>query len=129
MQLLLVFYLLLDPDRTPLIVDQPEQNLDNESVYKLLVPCLREARKRRQVIVVTHNPNLAITCDAEQLIHAEFNKATTRVTYNRGSIENPRMNRFGVNVLEGSLPAFRNRERKWQDDSDGGVQDQATHAP
>lgn len=57
--LLLVFHLLLDPESIPIIIDQPEQNLDNESVVKLLVDCIRQARARRQVIIVTHNPDLA----------------------------------------------------------------------
>ena len=42
--LLLVFYLLLDKDDIPLVIDQPEENLDNQTVYELLVPCMKEAR-------------------------------------------------------------------------------------
>jgi ABC-type lipoprotein export system ATPase subunit len=62
--LLLVFYLLVDKDDIPLVIDQPEENLDNQTVYELLVPCMKEARQRRQVIIVTHDPNLAVVCDA-----------------------------------------------------------------
>lgn len=57
--LLLIFYLLVDKGRTPIILDQPEENLDNETVFRLLVPVLSEGKKRRQIIMVTHNPNLA----------------------------------------------------------------------
>src|SRR5690606_28491755 len=60
--LLLVFYLLLDTEEIPIIIDQPEHNLDNESVVRLLVDCIRKARARRQVLIVTHNPNLAVFC-------------------------------------------------------------------
>ena len=63
---LLVFYLALSKDNIPLITDQPEDNLDNQSVYKKLVPCINEAKNNRQVIIVTHNPNIAVACDAEQ---------------------------------------------------------------
>ena len=62
--LLLIFYLLVDKGRNPIILDQPEENLDNETVVSLLVPVLTEAKKRRQIIMVTHNPNLAVVCDA-----------------------------------------------------------------
>lgn len=63
---LLVFYLALSKDNIPLITDQPEDNLDNQSVYKKLVPCINEAKNNLQVIIVTHNPNIAVACDAEQ---------------------------------------------------------------
>lgn len=58
--LLLIFYLLVDKGKNPIILDQPEENLDNETVVSLLVPVLTEAKKRRQIIMVTHNPNLAV---------------------------------------------------------------------
>ena len=63
--LLLVFYLLVDKDDIPLVIDQPEENLDNQTVYELLVPCMKEAKQRRQILIVTHNPNLAVVCDAD----------------------------------------------------------------
>ena len=113
--LLLVFYLLLDKDEVPLIIDQPEQNLDNESIYKILVQCIREAKQHRQIIVVTHNPNLAIVCDAEQVICASIAKTEgNRVTYKAGAIENPKINLRAVNVLEGTWPAFQKREERYQ---------------
>jgi hypothetical protein len=112
--LLLIFYLLVDKGRNPIILDQPEENLDNETVVNLLVPVLNEAKKKRQIIMVTHNPNLAVVCDAEQVIYASFNrKAASRITYLPGSIENPALNGHVVNVLEGTKPAFDNRGRKY----------------
>ena len=68
--LLLVFYLLVDKDDIPLVIDQPEENLDNQTIYKIPVTCIKAAKQRRQVIMVTHNPNLAVVCDAEQIISA-----------------------------------------------------------
>jgi predicted ATPase/predicted nuclease with TOPRIM domain len=112
--LLLVFYLLLDPEQIPIIIDQPEQNLDNESVVKLLVDCIRQARARRQVIIVTHNPNLAVVCDADQVICCYLDKAHgNTVTYECGAIEDHPINKTAVNVLEGTYPAFDNRRRKY----------------
>ena len=112
--LLLIFYLLVDKGRNPIILDQPEENLDNETVVSLLVPVLTEAKKRRQIIMVTHNPNLAVVCDAEQIIWSAFDRKNgAKISYVAGSIENPAINGHVVNVLEGTKPAFNNRSNKY----------------
>lgn len=112
--LLLVFYLLIDKSDIPLLIDQPEGNLDNHTVAKVLVECIKEARKRRQVFIVTHNPNLAVVCDADQIVHANMDKTNGNViTYTTGSLENPNMSQFVTDVLEGTLWAFRVREKKY----------------
>lgn len=112
--ILLVFYLLVDKDDIPLIIDQPEENLDNQTVYELLVPCMKEAKQGRQIIIVTHNPNLAVVCDAEQVICADLDKKNNfRMNYLAGSIENPALNRAIVDILEGTMPAFDNRDSKY----------------
>ncbi|MDF0666434.1 MAG: hypothetical protein P0119_10250 [Nitrospira sp.] len=112
--LLLIFYLLVDKGRNPIILDQPEENLDNETVVNLLVPVLNEAKKKRQIFMVTHNPNLAVVCDAEQVIYCSFDrKQSSKITYVSGSIENPIINVHVVNVLEGTKPAFDNRRSKY----------------
>jgi hypothetical protein len=113
--LLLVFYLLIDNSDIPIIIDQPEHNLDSESIYKLLHPCVRKAKKRRQIFMITHNPNLAVVCDAEQVIYSEIKKTKGNlVSYMSGAIENPDMRKKVIDVLEGTLPAFNNRESKYQ---------------
>ncbi len=112
--LLLVFYLQLDKDNIPLVIDQPEDNLDNESIFAILANCIREAKKNRQVVLVTHNPNLAVGADAEQIIYVKLDKADDyRFTYESGAIENPRINQRIVDVLEGSQPAFVKRRLKY----------------
>ena len=112
--LLLIFYLLVDKGRTPIILDQPEENLDNETVFRLLVPVLSEAKKQRQIIMVTHNPNLAVVCDAEQIIYAKFDRAAnSTIGYVSGAIENSDLNSIVVTVLEGTKPAFDNRSGKY----------------
>lgn len=99
---------LVDRSDIPLVIDQPEENLDNQTVYKTLVPCIKDAKQRRQIIMVTHNPNLAVVCDAEQVIYAEIQKENgNAVSYSSGSIENPNINRRIVDVLEGTKPAFK----------------------
>jgi wobble nucleotide-excising tRNase len=112
--LLLVFYLLVDKDTRPIIIDQPEENLDNETVFGLLVPIVKRAKQRRQVIVVTHNPNIAVCCDAEQIIIASMDKTNNNmICYEAGSIESFETNRRAIRVLEGSRPAFDKRDDKY----------------
>jgi predicted ATPase len=112
--LLLVFYLLVDRSNNPIIVDQPEENLDSQTVYRLLIPVIKEVKKRRQIIMVTHSPNIAVVCDAEQIIHAFIDRANgNRVMYTMGATESPQINQYLVNVLEGTRPAFDNRESKY----------------
>ena len=112
--LLLIFYLLVDKDDIPIIIDQPEENLDNQTVYTILVKCIKEAKARRQVIMVTHNPNLAVVCDAEQIIYASCDKQQRRFEYEAGAIENPGIRKSVVKILEGTEPAFKNRQLKYR---------------
>ena len=113
--LLLIFYLLVDQGHNPIVLDQPEENLDNETVVSLLVPVLNSAKKKRQIIMVTHNPNLAVVCDAEQVIYSSFDrKNDSKIEYFSGSIENLEINTHVVNVLEGTKRAFDNRKEKYQ---------------
>jgi len=113
--LLLVFYLLIEKGDMPLVIDQPEGNLDNHTVAKVLVDCIREARKRRQVFIVTHNPNLAVVCDADQIIHASMEKSDgNAITYTTGALENPETSKHVTDVLEGTRWAFGVRGAKYQ---------------
>ena len=113
--LLLLFYLLIDRDPSPLVIDQPEENLDNQTVYELLVGAVREAKKRRQIIIVTHSPNLAVVCDAEQVICCSIDKKVgNRIEYSSGAIENPAVKKRIIDVLEGTKPAFDNRKLKYE---------------
>jgi ABC-type lipoprotein export system ATPase subunit len=113
--LLLIFYLMLDRQDTPLVIDQPEDNLDNKSVYEILVTFIKQAKKRRQIILVTHNPNLAVVADAEQIIHVSIDKKEKHdFDFFSGSIEDAHINRAVVDILEGTLPAFDNRRLKYR---------------
>jgi ABC-type lipoprotein export system ATPase subunit len=114
--LLLIFYLMLDRQDIPLVIDQPEDNLDNKSVYEILVTFIKQAKKRRQIILVTHNPNLAVVADAEQIIHVSIDKKDGRHDFDffSGSIEDIRVNQAVVDILEGTLPAFDNRRLKYR---------------
>lgn len=112
--LLLVFYLLVDKEDIPIVIDQPEENLDNQTIYKILVKCIKKAKDRRQVIMVTHNPNLAVVCDAEQIIYATCDKQENRFEYESGAIEHSDIKKRVVQILEGTEPAFKNRQSKYR---------------
>ena len=78
------------------------------------MPCIKDAKKRRQIVMVTHNPNLAVVCDAEQIICAEMQKDhENAVNYISGSIEDPMINAKIVDILEGTRPAFDKRDDKY----------------
>jgi DNA repair exonuclease SbcCD ATPase subunit len=106
---LLALMLSVDTER-PLIIDQPEDNLDSEFIYRTLVPVLRRAKERRQVIVVTHNANIAVLGDAEQIIVLKSN-ADQGMIVSRGSIDHPTTRDHACAILEGSEEAFRRRAR------------------
>ena len=119
---LLILYLGMDiNDTRPLIVDQPDENLDNESIYNLLTPYFRSAKVRRQIIVITHNPNLVVNSDSEQVIIASAEKQENGfpvIHYVGGALENNQPPETGIRqrvclILEGGDIAFSKRERRY----------------
>jgi len=112
--LLLAFYLLIDDNPNPVVVDQPEENVGNFSIAKLLVDFIKVARTRRQIIMVTHNANLAIVCDADQIIHCEMDKVNKNaLIYSSGGIEYDAIKGQSINILEGTKESFDSRRNVW----------------
>ena len=108
---------MLDRQDIPLVIDQPEDNLDNKSVYEILVTFIKQAKKRRQIILVTHNPNLAVVADAEQIIHVSIDKKDGKHDFDFFSGCDRRRRALieaVVDILEGTLPAFDNRRLKYR---------------
>ncbi len=122
--------------RCPILIDQPEDNLDNRAIYNELVQYLREKKKERQIILVSHNPNVVVGADSEEVIVANQNgsnspnKDNVKFQYVTGSLENsaskdkksnkvlPVLERCGIrehvcDILEGGERAFLERERKY----------------
>jgi hypothetical protein len=119
---LLILYLGMDVgDTRPLIVDQPDENLDNESIYNLLTTYFKEAKQRRQIILITHNPNLVVNSDSEQVIVATVRRRENglpHMTYRSGALENMSPEETGIRqqvcrILEGGADAFLKRERRY----------------
>lgn len=120
---LLILYLGLDTaDTRPLIVDQPDENLDNESIYDMLRKYFEIAKHRRQIILISHNPNLVVNADSEQIIVATCEKrhdGLPRIRYESGSLENTGNNGYGIReevcrILEGGQVAFQRRENRYE---------------
>jgi len=115
---LLILYLAMDVDDTrPLLVDQPEENLDSESVYSLLSKYFRRSKLRRQVIVITHNPNLVVNTDADQVIVATADRthgSFPSFRYESGALEDiSRIRPRVCSILEGGPSAFLEREKRY----------------
>lgn len=131
-----VLKLLLDfsNKKCPILIDQPEDNLDNRAIYSELVKYIREKKKERQIILVTHNPNIVVGADSEEVIVANQNGKNApndgeiKFQYVSGSLENshpriddqtiPILRRCGIrehvcDILEGGENAFRDRENKY----------------
>jgi hypothetical protein len=114
--LLLLYLALDDADDRPLIIDQPEENLDPKSIFDELVGLFREAKKKRQVIMVTHNANLVVNADADQIIIATAGTHAPGelppITYLSGGLEESHIRRVVCDILEGGERAFQERARR-----------------
>lgn len=114
---LLLLYLALDEaDDRPLIIDQPEENLDPKSVFDELVSLFVLAKSNRQVIMVTHNANLVINTDADQVIIADSTHdgsgGLPKISYQSGGLESPSIRKAVCDILEGGESAFKERARR-----------------
>jgi energy-coupling factor transporter ATP-binding protein EcfA2 len=114
--LLLLYLALDDSDDRPLIIDQPEENLDPKSVFDELVALFVAAKAKRQVIMVTHNANLVINTDADQIIVASAGPhpagGLPPITYVSGGLESAEIRKAVCDILEGGEAAFRERARR-----------------
>ena len=131
-----ILKLLLDfsEKKCPILIDQPEDNLDNRAIYGELVKYKKKKKKERQIILVTHNPNIVVGADSEEVIIANQNGTTSpnsdkiKFQYKTGGLEDslerindemiPILDRCGVrehvcDILEGGEKAFRDRENKY----------------
>ncbi|MBK5203998.1 MAG: hypothetical protein JJD98_00895 [Polaromonas sp.] len=95
----------------PLIFDQPEDDLDNEFIIEELVDIFRGIKQFRQVILVSHNANLVVNADADQVIVAKNDAGVLR--YTSGSLEDPATNQAVRRILEGGDAAFLKRELRY----------------
>lgn len=135
---LVLLKLLIDlaDSKCPILIDQPEDDLDNRSVFKDLIPFIKKKKKDRQIIIVTHNANVVLGADAEEVIVANQKGSNVpnkkfRFEYRSGAIENNMpvytddgtieqgiLNSRGIqqhicDILEGGETAFELRKNKY----------------
>lgn len=121
----------LEDSKCPILIDQPEDDLDNRSIYSELVPFIRSRKINRQIILVTHNANIVLGADAEEVIVANQDGVNTpnhayKFEYVTGSIEHNSTNNILngelykssiqqhiCDILEGGKEAFKEREKKY----------------
>ena len=113
-----VLLLLLLESGAPLIVDQPEDDLDNRFITEEIVPRMREEKQRRQFILSTHNANIPVLGDAELIVGlsatGESGTGRARIAPEHpGSIDTPSVRQLVEDILEGGREAFETRRRKY----------------
>lgn len=102
--------MLFDLDETILILDQPEDNIDNDYISNYLVPNIKDKKKIKQLIFVTHNPSVAVYGDAFNYVFAENNE---EITYKNFIIEKKEDKEKLIKILEGGRASFSNRNKKF----------------
>lgn len=105
----------------PLVIDQPEDDLDTALISQLIVTELRKSRWKRQVIIVTHNANIPVLSDAEQIVVLEAHEGSLRIKETDGQqhvgpIEVMKVRHEIQDVLEGGVAAFITRERRYDNE-------------
>lgn len=95
-----------------MLIDQPEDELDSEFLFKELVPLFRTAKRQRQLIIVTHNANMPVNADAE-LIYALRAKGGRGGCLTQGGLDRSAVSRAVLDIMEGSEVAFRRRQEKY----------------
>lgn len=107
-QSVLLGILMLSKSKKPLLIDQPEDNLDSEFIFKTIVKNLRKIKESRQVIIVTHNPNIAVLGDAELIVPLKSTSVKSHVLAS-GSIDKHDTRVICCEILEGGKSAFEQR--------------------
>lgn len=95
----------------PLVLDQPEDDLDNHLIYDLIVTQLREIKQKRQILIVTHNANIVVNGDAENIIALDVRSGQTRIV-TQGGLQEPSIRHEICRVMEGGKDAFDQRYRR-----------------
>lgn len=99
---------LLSHGDEPIIIDQPEDDLDNALVYSLIVNQIQSNKKRRQIIIVTHNPNIVVNGDAELVNVMEFRNGQVQIKVSGSLIEQSIRDEV-CEIMEGGHEAFKKR--------------------
>lgn len=100
-------------EKTPLVIDQPEDNLDNRLIGQVLADILAALKEKRQIIVCTHNPNIVVSGDAEQVIVMNAISDRKAKVEKHGSIDNEDIVHAVIEIMEGGRDAFLVRQQRY----------------
>lgn len=103
---------MLAESNVPLVIDQPEDDLDNAFIFSSIVTTLRAIKESRQVILVTHNANIAVLGDSELILPMCRENDYGKIK-NRGSIDTDATKRCVLDILEGGSDAFLRRKEMY----------------
>jgi ABC-type cobalamin/Fe3+-siderophores transport system ATPase subunit len=112
--------LILRPAPYPLVVDQPEDDLDNSFIYQSLVKIVMELKTERQLVFVTHNANIPVLGDAERVIVMSMASPSSAAPPKSGTVDDRKSEI--LDLLEGGKEAFSERERHYADLLGNGTQ-------
>jgi DNA repair ATPase RecN len=104
---------ILSREKNPLILDQPEDDLDNELIYNLIVKSLKNSKNKRQIIVVTHNANIPVNGDSEYIVVMDSTSKEVKQLV-ADSIDDEEIVKSICNIMEGGKPAFDLRNKKYK---------------
>ncbi|HBD7093879.1 TPA: ATP-binding protein, partial [Legionella pneumophila] len=104
--------LLLAQDGGPLIIDQPEDELDSSYIFNELIPMLRKVKSKRQLIISTHNANLPVNGDSEYVYGFEAKEGKGECIAS-GGLDTTKVTNAILDIMEGSEEAFRKRREKY----------------
>ena len=104
----LILFVLSQQENDVIIIDQPEDDLDNQTIYEDVIKLIRSLKPNTQFIFATHNANFPVLGDAEQIISCVY--SDDDININAGSIDSPELQSEIVNIMEGGEEAF-NKER------------------
>lgn len=99
-------------DNRPLIMDQPEDDLDNSYIYSTLVEEFRKSKQKRQLLISTHDANIPVAADAENVLVLMYNGKHGYLVEN-GSIDAPNVASHVIDILEGGKEAIKRRSHKY----------------
>jgi len=104
---------LLSNETCPILLDQPEDDLDNHLIYDLIVQQIREKKTHRQIVTATHNPNIVVNGDAEMVLAMDATTGQCQVAVqSSGSLQEPRVRAEVCDVMEGGRRAFEKRYKR-----------------
>ena len=103
-----VLMLLLSQSNKPVIIDQPEEDLDSQTIYHGLIKKIVELKDNRQLIFATHNPNILVLGDCEQVLVCRLEDDNIR--FKTGSIDTKNIQQSIINIMEGGRKALEKRE-------------------